>query len=436
MKKLKENLTKQAGVLLDEHAAALDGLAANVRLGLALTCAAAAFWSWRYAPAVMATYLLLALVWLAAMLAGRMRKSLSDAGVLLDITIVHATLLAFIVQGFFPRLGGGAALFYFPSLALAAACFRQTLIIKAGLYAGLGYLALALYGGSPPWFKLAAIALTTFVAFTASFKPKSLLTALAQQAAEQGYELGASRKEAELTAQIHQLFMPEPIIDLPLIWSSAKHGAGAETTGDYYQLFETARGPLLVIGDLTGRGVESLRGVAQLHQKLTQIVHQETELPKIAAALNQYVFEKHEGHRPFTCVLAQWEGEQMRYVNAGHLPIIQMNPQLQQLPVNNAQALGAKLSATFNETTAPFPARNLALFYTDGLYRKLTEDSARGAAEVERLAAQFSGSEVTTLCHRIFDCAQPGLEQIKDDATMVVVRRQPAAVAAATESKT
>jgi len=33
--------------------------------------------------------------------------------------------------------------------------------------------------------------------------------------------------------------------------------------------------------------------------------------------------------------------------------------------------------------------------------------------------------EVNTICHRVFDCAQPGLEATKDDATIVVVRRQP-----------
>jgi hypothetical protein len=45
---------------------------------------------------------------------------------------------------------------------------------------------------------------------------------------------------------------------------------------------------------------------------------------------------------------------------------------------------------------------------------------------MEALAERFSGGEVTTLCHRVFDCAQPGLEPIKDDATVVVIRRQPA----------
>ena len=121
----------------------------------------------------------------------------------------------------------------------------------------------------------------------------------------------------------------------------------------------------------------------------------------------------------------------MSYVNAGHLPIIQLNRQQEatQLPVNNDLALGVKPDASFSASVVPFPARDLALLYTDGLYAKLTNSPEQGSAEVERFAKQFGGAEVTTLCHRIFDCAQPGYEPPKDDATMVVIRRQPQATA-------
>ncbi len=434
MKKLKESLVTQADNLLAKHASEAESLASQVRLGLAITCLAGAVWSWQKAPNVAPLYLIFAAVWLVAMFAGKLRakQGASDANTLIDITLVHLGLLAFIVKRYFPWLGGGIALFYFPILLAAALRYRAWLVVKAGAYATIGCLALMLYAGSPPWFKVAALALTTFVGFTAAFKPKSLLTTLAQQAAEQGYALGSQQKETELTAQIHQVFMGEPIVELPLIWSSSKHSAGTETVGDYYQVFETARGPLVVVGDLPGRGVEALSGIALLHQELLQIVNREAELPKIAAELNQYLCKKYNGSRLFPCAFARWEGEQMHYVNAGHLPIIQLNRQQesQQLPVNNDIALGAKPDATFTESVVPFPARDLALLYTDGLYAKVTNSREEGSAEVERLAAQFSSAEVTTLCHRIFDCAQPGYEPLKDDATMVVIRRQPQAVSA------
>ena len=46
---------------------------------------------------------------------------------------------------------------------------------------------------------------------------------------------------------------------------------------------------------------------------------------------------------------------------------------------------------------------------------------------MESLTDTFSHGEVNTICHRIFDCAQPGLSEPDDDATVVVIRRQPKA---------
>jgi hypothetical protein len=97
--------------------------------------------------------------------------------------------------------------------------------------------------------------------------------------------------------------------------------------------------------------------------------------------------------------------------------------------------VGKQAEADFTELVVPFPARDQLVIYTDGVFAKLTSDHAKGVAEVEALAEKFGGAEVTTLCHRIFDCAQPGMEPNKDDSTVVVIRRQPAAVPAATESK-
>jgi hypothetical protein len=439
MNKLKDSLSKQADELLTRQAAAAEAWASYVRLGLALTLLTAGLWTWQYAPRLTSLYLINTALWVVAFFAGKARakSGAQDTMTLIDITLVHLGLLAFVVQGFFPHIGGGLTLFYFPILVAAAARYRGGLVVKAGAYAVLGCLGLTLYAGSPPWFKVAALALTTLVGFLAASAPKTLLTRLGNSAAEQGFEAGAKQQAAELTAEMHQLFMPEPVVNLPLIWSSSKHGTGIETTGDYYHIFETARGPLLVLGDFTGRGVEALKGLARLHQKLIQLVHREPSLPELAEELNRFILEKYEGNRPFTAIFAEWEGEQLRYLNAGHLPILQLNQkhEAKQLPVNNATALGAKLNATFVESVVPFPARELAVLYTDGVYAKVADSREQGAAEIERLVTTFSGAEVTTLCHRIFDCAQPGYDPLKDDGTVVVIRRQPLAVAAATEGK-
>ena len=117
----------------------------------------------------------------------------------------------------------------------------------------------------------------------------------------------------------------------------------------------------------------------------------------------------------------------MEYVNAGHLPAIHLSKERRfQLPPT-CRSVGEVGETIFVAQTVPFPARDLLLIYTDGLSARLGDNRESGVAEIEALADRFSHGEVNTLCHRVFECARPGLEEPKDDCTLVVVRRQPKA---------
>jgi hypothetical protein len=439
MKQIKDRLPKQVDAALDEHARAARTLATRARALFAVIFAVSAIWMWNQQSNAKYLYLLLTAAWMVVAATGATLKRSSDssvtAGTMIDLTIIHLGLAAFVWQGLFTTFGSEIYLCYFPILAITACHYRTTLTLKAAAYAGIGYAAISLWGGSSPWFHLAMLFTTAFVFAMGSRKPKDLMVNIASKAVEEAFELGAKQKELDLVLKTHQFFMPPPIVDLPQIWVSSKHGAGTETSGDYFQIFETRRGPLLIVGDLSGRGFDAVGEVAEMSRCLARIVNRETDLPKILEELNGYLWERHQGGQPLTCVIARWEGEQMRYVNAGHLPMIQMSKTQgavashKQLPVT-CGAVGAQPRAAFIESIAPFPHRDQLVIYTDGVFAKITDSRDKGASEIEALAEKFSGAEVTTLCHRIFDCAQPGYDLNKDDSTVVVIRRQPAAASA------
>lgn len=440
LKQLQENLPKQMEEVLAEHVLSAESWATTIRLWFAVTCGLAAFWTWDHQSNARWIYLSLAVVWVVAMIAikgaskGRASSSLITATTLLDLTIIHLGLAAFVQQGLFPKIGAGIFICYFPVLAVAANRYRMMLVIQSASYAIIGYALISIAGGSPPWFRLSLLGATVFAFMMGSRKPKDLVVGVAKNALQEAFDLGAKQREFDMTAQVHQLFLPPPILDLPAIWSSSKHGAGTESGGDYYQIFESSRGPLVIIGDLSvenGKNFESLSAIGDLHQTLTKIVNRNADDPSLVTILDELNAALYERKRPFTCVLARWEGDQLRYINAGHLPMVHLNkPQgaatagREQLPVT-CGAVGERIDAAFTESVVPFPARDLLLMYTDGAYAKLTDDRDKGIAEIEAMAERFSGGEVTTLCHRVFDCAQPGYDQIKDDATVVVIRRQP-----------
>ncbi|MDX2033694.1 MAG: PP2C family protein-serine/threonine phosphatase [Blastocatellia bacterium] len=430
MKRLRENLPKQMEAALSEHARLAERWAGIVRLIFAIVSAGAALRLWDHHSNAGTIYLALAIVWTAAWILGRLLVHRAvDSGIaattLLDVTIVNLGLVAFVSQGLFPQLGAGLFLCYFPILAVVAARYRTMLLLIAAAYASLFYLALSLYAGSPPWWRLAMFGASALALLNGTRRPKDLVVGVAGAAIEDAYSLGAKEKELELTAQVHQLFLPPPIVDLHELWSSSKHGAGTHTGGDYYHLFETPRGPLVAIGDFGGEGMAALADVAALHKQLEKIVARESTLTGMLGALNAHIYEKYQGRRLFPLALAQWRGDEMRYANAGHLPAIHISKQDHRPLPATSGALGVAPDASFTEEVVPFPARDLLVLYTDGVFAKLTTDRARGVAEVESFAEKFGGGEVTTLCHRIFDCAQPGFDLNKDDATVVVVRRQP-----------
>jgi serine phosphatase RsbU (regulator of sigma subunit) len=175
-----------------------------------------------------------------------------------------------------------------------------------------------------------------------------------------------------------------------------------------------------------------MRDIAQLHQTFLRVVLEQTTLTGILENLNEYVYREYSGKRSFTCILARWEGDLLEYANAGHLPALHLHKEGRTRLDTTCGPLGEREDAQFSSTSVPFPPRDLLMLFTDGLFAKLTSDREQGIAEVEGLAERFSHGEVNTICHRVFDCAQPGLEEATDDSTLVVVRRQPRA---AEESK-
>jgi hypothetical protein len=438
MKQLKDRLPSQVDEALNEQGYAAEGWAIKSRWLFAVVFAASAIWTWKNPSNAKYIYLQLAAAWMAmaAVSSALKRSPDSNLTTMIDLTIVHLGLAAFVWQGLFPEFGADIFLCYFPILAIAANRFRLPASLKAAVYAGAGYAAISIWGGSSPLFRLALLFMTAFVVVMAARKPKNLAVNIAGKAIEEAFDLGAKGREFDLVLKTHQLFMPPPIVDLPEIWVSSKHGAGVETSGDYFHIFDTPGGPLVAVGDFGGHGFEALSEVADLNSRLGEIVSRETDLPKILKELNGYLCDKYESRRALTISLVRWEGEKMRYVNAGHLPMIQMSkPQgaqiisHKQLPVTCGPA-GAQANATFSESVVPFPARDQLVIYTDGVFAKISDSADKGVSEIEALVEKFSGAEVTTLCHRIFDCAQPGNDQNRDDSTVVVIRRQPAAAAA------
>ncbi len=431
LKKLKSDLPREIDNAFDQHASSSGRWASYVRLSLGIVFLFATVVRWSLPDSRKYLYLGLSIAWLLAFIVVRWRtrqgasKSLVTLTTLIDITIANFGLLFLALLAPSTLAGSGLFLCYFPLVAAASTRYRPGLVLSAGIYASAFYAITVLITQGNPWFRVAALMLTTLVCAFGTRKPKDLMIGSAGGALQEAFNLGMRRREIELNARFHEALFPAPIIDLPSIWSSSKHSAGSQTSGDYYQVFTTSKGPLVVIGDLGGEGPDAIRDIAQLNQTFVRVVLEQATLAGILENVNAYLNKQYSGKRRLTCILARWEGEVLEYANAGHLPALHLHKEGRTRLVATCAALGEREDAQFSSTTMPFPPRDLLLLFTDGLYAKLTTDRQQGIAEVEGLADRFCHGEVNTICHRVFDCALPGLEEPTDDCTLVVVRRQP-----------
>lgn len=425
MKKILANIPKIIDDVFTQFGASANSSANQLRWYFGALFLLATLWTLGDDSAAKFIYPALALLWLiTAFVFGRHAKThpTSNFSLWVDVAILSFGLLLCAWQGVFNTKGWLVFLCYFPVLALTARHYNFLLVLQVASFLVVFYALVSLYAiDSLALPRLLAVGAMAWAALALTKRPKQELTEAVQKAAQEAYQLGASEKEAELTAFVHAQSFPPAQYNLPGLYATYKHGVGTRTSGDFYAAFETARGPMVVVGDLTGKGLNAALVATEVQQEITKLAHEKATLTEIATELNAMLWSKQQ---LVSCVLARWEGAHLQYLNAGHLPVIHISKRAPEQLFVNSSWLGASETATFQEDTIPFPKGDMLLLYTDGAYAGLAQERVPGAEEIFRLVNQFSSGEVNTLCHRVFDCGLPEYSKPEDDSTVVIVRRQ------------
>lgn len=438
MKKLIDSVPKKVDAAYARHSITLEKYSNLLRwffcVGFALTSV------WLYVQGDVKgalASLIIAALWLGCALIvsvitrrteGVNNKSANAISTWIDLIVVCIGILLCLAQDVLDAAGFVFLLSFYPVITLTGRHNSISVLIKAALIATAFYLALLFgLGGSitpPITIILAMFWATALAGAILTLKPKKELAQIVQETAQEAYNLGTKDKELEVISLVHSELFPVQQLEVPGLYCSSKHLSGLNTSGDYYQVFETRRGPLVMIGDLPGEGLQAAMNVARLHQHIAEIIGREEALVEIAESLNSLIWHKYKGERVLSCILARWEGANLHYLNAGHLPAIRISKRVASSIDVNSPALGISESGQFTESVIEFPKGDLLVLYTDGSYSGLAADKEKGASEMLRMVNDFSGGEINTLCHRLFDCGQPEYARSSDDSTVVVIRRQ------------
>jgi len=240
-------------------------------------------------------------------------------------------------------------------------------------------------------------------------------------------EQRALESDLSLAARIQRGLLPKPDLS-PTGWNVRYHYQPAGVvSGDYCDLFETDGGLLLMLGDVSGKGVAASMLMSHLHATFRSLAEGDLPLDRMVEDANRIFCESTLAGQFATLVVGRVAQDgSVEFVNAGHLPVLHIHGD----EVTPKDSTGIPLGM-FCDTRFPVHRLTLAhgdslFLYTDGLTEARNNVGAEyGLRRIQTLAARHTGIEPAGL---IAECLgdllsfQEGMKQT-DDLTLLAMRR-------------
>jgi serine phosphatase RsbU (regulator of sigma subunit) len=179
------------------------------------------------------------------------------------------------------------------------------------------------------------------------------------------------RMAAELAAgrAVQQVLIPEEIPIIPGFNIQSVYKPFGEVGGDFFQVLpissdSAAGGVLVIIGDVSGKGMPAAMTVSLLVGTVRTLAHYTRSPGKILAAMNQRMLARSNGGFTTCLVLCADPDGTLTISNAGHIA-----PYLdgQELPLENGLPLGISPDTIYAESTFRLAPRQQLTLLTDGV---------------------------------------------------------------------
>lgn len=196
---------------------------------------------------------------------------------------------------------------------------------------------------------------------------------LAQHAAEE-----AERRAREMVDTLQSTLIPRSlpeIADLELAGVYRPAGDGAEVGGDFYDAFEAFGDCWLVLGDVSGKGIEAAvvtglvrNGARALVLSLLEYRREPAEILRML----DHLVEHHETQRFCTAAVLRLrrgdDGWHLSYASGGHPPLVHRPMGGTSMFLDaSGPALGLSVDLEFQQVETTVGAGDSLLLYTDGV---------------------------------------------------------------------
>ena len=235
-----------------------------------------------------------------------------------------------------------------------------------------------------------------------------------------------AEQEEELALRLQRAIMPEdepPVeaagVDVAVRYRPAEQGR--LVAGDWYDaLLLPDKQLLLVVGDITGHGIDAVTGMIAARNALRGLAATGEGPADLLRHLNYAACHLTEGIAG-TVVCGRYDPETrvLHWARAGHLPpVLVREGRAEMLPLPNGVLLGLDPDAEYEEATLEVRSGDTLLLFTDGLIERRA-NSISDALREFTAAAVPAGPDAASHADRILARA---ISDTGDDTCLVAVR--------------
>jgi serine phosphatase RsbU (regulator of sigma subunit) len=164
---------------------------------------------------------------------------------------------------------------------------------------------------------------------------------------------------------VQQVLVPEAIPSIPGFRTSAVYKPFSEVGGDFFQILHAGNGGvLMIIGDVSGKGMPAAMTVALLVGTFRTLAHYTQNPGEILAAMNQRMLARSNGGFTTCLVVRVAPDGWLTAANAGHIaPLVNGEERLIEIGL----PLGLNSGSVYPETSFSLPPGARLTLMTDGV---------------------------------------------------------------------
>ncbi len=230
----------------------------------------------------------------------------------------------------------------------------------------------------------------------------AIVYAVLRYAVDYRHRQTAMEREFQNAREVQQVLVPETLPAIPGFNLTSAYQPAREVGGDFFQILSAGEGgALIVIGDVSGKGMPAAMTVSLLVGTIRTLAHYTQSPGEILTAMNYRMLNRSAGGFT-TCLVVRIDRDgKLTIANAGHLaPYVNGH----ELPLKNGLPLGLEAKTTYTESIFALGANEQLTLLTDGVVEargrtgelfgfQRTATIANGTAEAIAQAARDFGQE-------------------------------------------